>query len=97
VKVCRWVLPWLLLSCTGTARPRLAGAYRFACTPPDAHLIVDEVDQGPCLLWQDRWLGLVAGTHRVRIVREGFFPQESEVVPNGRRVTVRAALRAVPE
>lgn len=75
----------------------MAGAYRFTCDPPDAHLIVDEVDQGPCVLWQGRWLGVTAGTHRVRIVRDGFFPQESEVVPNGRRVTVQATLRPVPE
>jgi hypothetical protein len=83
--------------CSSAQRPRFAGAYRFECTPTDAHVIVDEEDLGPCVVWSSRWLGVQGGAHRVQIVREGWFPQESEVTPNGRRVTVRVNLRRIPD
>lgn len=85
------------LGCASAPRARVAGAYRFECTPVDAHVIVDEVDTGPCVLWRQRWLGLTTGEHRVQVVREGYFPQESAVTPNGRRHTVRVHLRRVPD
>lgn len=87
----------LVAACTGPQRPRIAGAYRFECDPPDAHVVVDEVDHGPCVLWQRRWLGVTEGAHRFVVRALGYFPQESEVQPTGRRVTVRATLRPVPE
>lgn len=91
----------LLFALTGCAsgprRVPIAGALRFECTPPDAHVVVDEEDMGPCVVWGQRAIGLRAGTHRIRVVRDGYFPQESEVVPNGRRVTVRVQLRPVPD
>ena len=87
----------LVCACAGTQRPRSAGAYRFQCDPVDAHGIVDEDDMGPCALWSSRWMGLPAGPHRVRIARDGWLPQESDVTPNGTRVTVTARLRRVPD
>lgn len=86
-----------LAACSGAQRPRSAGAYRFQCTPADARVVVDEEDLGPCALWSSRWMGLTAGVHRVRIVREGWLPQESEVVPRGTRVTVTTRLRRIPD
>lgn len=83
--------------CRTTARVRYAGAYRFQCDPPDARVIVDEVDMGPCVLWQSRWMGLSQGTHRVQVTRAAYLPSESDLVPNGRRVTVDVHLRRVPE
>ncbi len=86
-----------LVACSSAQRVRSAGAYRFQCEPVDAHVIVDEDDLGPCAIWSSRWLGLPAGPHRVRIYREGWLPQESDVTPNGTRVTVTARLRRVPD
>lgn len=85
------------LGCSATTRVRYAGAYRFRCDPPDARLIVDEVDMGQCVLWQSRWMGLSSGTHRVQITRESFLSSESDVVPNGRRVSVDVHLRRIPD
>jgi hypothetical protein len=84
----------------GAARPRptpVAGSLVFACTPADARVSVDETELGPCALWSARALALGPGTHRVVVSREGYLPMEAELVPDGRRVTVRAALRRVPE
>lgn len=89
----------LLLGCAG-ARPRppaVAGSLVFRCEPADARLSVDDNELGPCALWSTRALALGAGTHRLVVSRDGYLPMESEVVPDGRRVTVRAALRRVPE
>jgi hypothetical protein len=90
----------LALAGCGAARPRVtpaAGALVFACEPADARVTLDENDLGPCALWASRPVGLAAGTHRLVVSRDGYLPMESEVVPNGRRVTVRAVLRRVPE
>ena len=91
------VLLALLTACGGRQRTRIEGAYRFECDPPDARIVLDEVDQGPCALWTSRWLGVGPGMHRLQIVREGFLPQESDLVPQRRRVSVRVQLRRVPE
>lgn len=85
------------LSCRTDARVRYAGAYRFRCDPPDARLIVDEIDVGPCVLWQSRWMGLSQGIHRVQVTRPDYLPSESDVVPNGRRVSVDVHLRRAPD
>lgn len=88
----------LALGCATHPRaPRLAGALRFQCAPRDAHLIYDEEDLGPCLLWSERWLGLTPGPHRLRVERSGYFAQESEPLGDGRRRLVRVNLRAIPE
>lgn len=89
-----------LLTGCGAARPRasaVAGALVFACEPADARVSLDETDLGPCALWSARAVALGPGAHRVVVSREGYLPMESEVTPSGRRVTVRAALRRVPE
>ncbi len=78
-------------------RPPLAGALRFTCTPADAHIVLDEDDLGPCVVWHDRWMGLGRGTHRVQVLRDGYFPQESEVVADGRRHHVEVTLRRIPD
>jgi hypothetical protein len=85
--------------CGGPQRPthRVAVAYRFQCTPRDAHVIVDEVDQGVCQLWEQQYLGLEAGVHRMRIEREGYLPIERELPSTGRRETVQVQLRERPE
>ncbi len=88
-----------LLGCAG-ARPRpaaVAGSLVFSCEPADARMSIDETDLGPCALWSGRPVALGPGTHRLVVSREGYLPQESELVPSGRRVTVRAVLRRVPE
>ena len=88
-----------LLGCAG-ARPRpaaVAGSRVFSCEPADARMSIDETDLGPCALWSGRPVALGPGTHRLVVSREGYLPQESELVPSGRRVTVRAVLRRVPE
>ena len=93
------LLALTLLGC-GAARPRVppvAGSLVFACDPVDARISIDETDLGPCALWTHRAVALGAGTHRLVVARDGYLPLESEVVPGGRRVTVRAALRRVPE
>jgi hypothetical protein len=88
-----------LAACSGAqaARPRVAVAYRFQCSPHDARVIVDEVDQGACVLWEQQYLGLPAGTHRLRIEHEGYLPIERELPSTGRRETVRIELRERPE
>ena len=53
-----------LCACLGACattprRPTAAGALRFTCTPADAHIVLDEDDLGPCVVWGTRWLGLV--------------------------------------
>ncbi len=85
--------------CSASQRPanRVAVAYRFQCTPRDARVIVDEVDQGACMLWEQQHLGLGAGMHRLRIEREGYLPIERELPSTGRRETVRIELRERPE
>jgi len=93
------VLVAAALGC-GAARPRaapVAGSLVFSCEPADARVSIDETELGPCALWAGRAVALGPGTHRVVVSREGYLPLESEVVPTGRRVTVRAALRRVPE
>lgn len=83
-----------------TARPRparAAGSLVFVCDPADARVTLDENDLGPCALWSSHAVGLAAGPHRLVVSREGYLPMESEVTPDGRRVTVRAVLRRVPE
>lgn len=88
-----------LMGC-GAARPRpaaVAGSLVFSCEPADARVSLDETELGPCALWAGRPVALGPGTHRVVVSREGYLPLESELVPTGRRVTVRAALRRVPE
>jgi len=84
----------------GAARPRpatVAGSLVFSCEPADARVSIDDTELGPCALWAGRAVALGPGTHRVVVSREGYLPLESELVPTGRRVTVRAALRRVPE
>ena len=95
----RWALLLLVTTaaCASAQRPRAAGAYRFQCDPPDAHVYIDEEDQGPCVLWSTRAIGVTAGVHRFRIVREGWIPQESEATPVGGTVTVTAHLRRIPD
>jgi hypothetical protein len=78
-------------------RPAAAGALRFTCTPADAHIVLDEDDLGPCVVWGSRWLGLVRGTHRLQVVRDGYFPEESEVTADGSRRSVQVTLRRIPE
>jgi hypothetical protein len=89
----------LVCACSGTqhAANRVAVAYRFQCTPRDARVIVDEVDQGVCQLWEQQYLGLGAGTHRLRIEREGYLPIERELPSTGRRESVRVELHEQPE
>ncbi len=72
-------------------------AYRFVCSPRDATLVVDEENMGQCVLWEQRWLGLGPGTHRVRVEREGYLPNESEIPGQGPRGTIRIELRERPE
>ena len=89
-----------LASCaTGSNRAgnRITTAYRFECNPRDATLIVDEQNQGQCVLWESRALGLGPGVHRVRVEREGFLPHESEINGQGPRGTLRIQLRERPE
>lgn len=88
----------LALGCR-TQRPAatVAGAYRFRCDPPEARIIVDEEDRGPCVLWQDRWMGLGPGVHRLRVARDPWLPQEQELTPNGRRNTITVTLRRTPD
>lgn len=82
---------------TTPRRPTAAGALRFTCTPADAHIVLDEDDLGPCVVWGTRWLGLVRGTHRLQVVRDGYFPEESEVTADGSRRHVQVTLRRIPE
>lgn len=86
------------LACGAPQRPRapIAVTYRIYCEPRDARVVVDEVDQGPCLLWEQQRLGLRAGSHRFRIEREGYLPQEQETAAQGTQ-TLRVRLREVPE
>ena len=91
------VLAALALGCSHAQRPAVTGALRFTCDPPDARVVLDEEDLGPCALWTQRWLGLRPGVHRLVVHREGYFPQESEVTGNGRREAVDVRLRRVPE
>jgi hypothetical protein len=89
-----------LVSCaTGSNRAgsSITTAYRFECNPRDATLIVDEQNQGQCVLWERRALGLGPGAHRVRVEREGFLPHESEISGQGPRGTIRIRLRERPE
>jgi hypothetical protein len=104
VSAVRWsalaLLALLCPACAGAQRPRedrVAVAYRFRCTPRDARVIVDEVDHGACLLWEQQYLGLGAGVHRLRVERDGYLPVERELPSTGRRETVEIELRARPE
>lgn len=87
----------LALGCRRQAVPTVAVAYRFRCDPPEARIVIDEEDRGPCVLWQDRWLGLGPGPHRLRVEREPWLPQERELRPDGRRNTVTVTLRRAPD
>ncbi len=78
-------------------RPRRTVSYRFECNPRDATLVIDEVNLGQCVLWEQRPVGLGPGVHRVRVEREGFLPHESELAGEGPRGTVRVQLRERPE
>ncbi|MEI8257364.1 MAG: PEGA domain-containing protein [Deltaproteobacteria bacterium] len=46
---------------------------------------------------QDVDIHLAAGTHRLRVEREGYLPIERELPSTGRRETVRIELRERPE
>jgi hypothetical protein len=78
-------------------RARVMSAYRFHCAPRDARVVVDEQDQGQCVLWETQYLGLGPGVHRLRIEREGYLPTEQELSQSGRRETVTVQLRERPE
>jgi hypothetical protein len=91
-----WLLALFALSCASTPRVRTAGALRFQCDPTDARIVIDEEDVGACAVWSSRWFGLTTGVHRVRVSRDGFLPQESEILAGG-RVTVTVRLRRVPD
>ena len=81
-----------------TQTPRTAAvAYRFRCDPPQARIIIDEEDRGPCVVWQDRWMALGPGVHRLRVERDPWLPQEQELRPNGRRNTITVTLRREPD
>lgn len=88
-----------LMACSAPQRPanRVAVAYRFQCTPREARVIVDEMDQGACMLWEQQYLGLGPGTHRLRIEREGYLPLERELPSTGRRESVQVELHERPE
>jgi hypothetical protein len=90
-----------VLSACATASQRTAvrstTALRFECNPRDATLIIDEQNQGPCLLWERRALGLGPGVHRVRIERDGYLPHESEIDGRHPRGTLHIQLRERPE
>lgn len=88
-----------VVSCGSAQRTanRVAVAYRFQCAPRDARVVVDERDQGPCMLWELQYLGLGAGTHRLRIERDGYLPMERELPSTGRRETVHVELHEQPE
>jgi len=88
-----------ITACGGAQHPanRVAVAYRFQCTPREARVIVDEMDQGACMLWEQQYLGLGAGTHRLRVEREGYLPLERELPSTGRRESVRVELHERPE
>jgi hypothetical protein len=87
----------LTLGCR-TQTPRAAAvAYRFRCDPPQARIIIDEEDRGPCVVWQDRWMALGPGVHRLRVERDPWLPQEQELRPNGRRNTITVTLRREPD
>lgn len=81
---------------TRTGPLRTVG-YRFECTPRDATLTVDETNLGRCLLWEQRYLGLGPGVHRVRVEREGFLTHEEELGNRTGRGTLRVNLRERPE
>lgn len=81
----------------GPRAPTIAGAVRFRCEPRDARVLVDEVDQGACRVWEEQYVGLGPGTHRVRIEREGFLPFEREFEARNRRETLEVRLRERPE
>lgn len=76
---------------------RITTAYRFECNPRDATLIVDEQNQGQCVLWEGRALGLGPGVHRLRVEREGYLPHEAEISGENPRGTLRIQLRERPE
>jgi hypothetical protein len=94
-----WALLVLATSCAGAQHPqaRVEVAYRFVCAPRDARVIVDEVDQGQCILWEAQYLGLGSGTHRLRVERDGYLPIERELPTTGRRETISLQLRPRPE
>lgn len=100
-----WVLRRMVLcglalgavGCAGAQRPRIAAAYRFTCDPPDARVVLDETDEGPCVVWHDRWLGVTPGPHRLQITRAGYLPYEADIQPAGRRETVDVHLRPIPD
>lgn len=87
----------LALGCRAAAARPVAVAYRFHCEPPQAHIIIDEEDRGPCVLWRDRWMGLGPGLHRLRVERDPWLPQEQELRPDGRRNTITVNLRREPD
>ncbi len=60
-------------------------------------MIVDEVDQGRCILWETQFLGLGAGDHRLRVERDGYLPLERDLPTTGRRETITVQLRPRPE
>ena len=60
-------------------------------------LTVDETNMGRCLLWEQRYVGLGPGVHRVRVEREGFLSYEEEVGDRAGRGTLRVTLRVRPE
>jgi hypothetical protein len=82
---------------TQAPRPRAAVAYKFECAPRDARVVVDEVDYGQCVLWEQRYIALPEGTHRLRVERDGYLPVERELPATGHRETVRIELREEPE
>ncbi len=100
LQVTAFVLSICLGGCSQTrtqSAPLRTVGYRFECTPRDATLTVDEVNIGRCLLWEQRYLGLGPGTHRVRVDREGFLSYEQELGNRTGRGTLRVQLRERPE
>jgi hypothetical protein len=93
------VIVAMAIGCGAPQRPRtrVEVAYRIRCTPRDARVIVDEVDQGQCVLWENEYLGLGGGTHRLRVERDGYLPVEREMPTTGRRETLTIVLRERPE
>jgi len=91
----------ILASCGAhrpAADPGPRGTLRFACTPDDAAVEVDETVLGPAAMFSERGLLLKPGIHRVVLRAGDHFPEYLQVeISEGEVEVIEVSLRPVPE
>jgi hypothetical protein len=95
----RWICIFLVVvGCSCSLTTNRQGGVRVISSVPDAVLSVDEEVRGPVRAFEQRYLYVDPGRHRLVLEHPGHFTEYIEVdVPSNRGVAVRVEMRPRPE